>query len=485
MGAGASATDNYEGNVIEDGSKAVKETVNQVDNSLGAAQDMNVDVNDQLDNLKSSVGASVGDGAQEGVESILESVRGVMSSEQLSRAVDEFNAAIPNLEGAAVFASLAASLEAAANMAGPVMANVGAAVLVLGEHLPYIAVAAGAIGAIIHTFKMSKESDENVKNVSFWMASVRDWLMLVAEKVTSSGAASTIPLFEALQDSMMTLNQQMESWRSKWRVTKMLSSMSFERDFTRVKTSVLELKTALRDFLDEETQQRQEKSLEGISSLQIETNEKLASMDDQLVLIREMLAAQEEARLKHEAAEKEKQEHDSKTEVKEEVERIYQNIQRAAGVEFNAPVSFQSFVLVFETFFYAGCDMPSEQRRGLNICVDRDRSKVVSKAAWVKFYKQWTEANIEIEEYLNKVAADNPTLLTATAAKAKHLSEQGVEVAKAKLAEVGIESADDAKIKLAEGMDDAKKKIADGIAKFGFGKKSAPEPNSEAMTSDQ
>mmetsp|Transcript_12279 Transcript_12279/g.19992 ORF Transcript_12279/g.19992 Transcript_12279/m.19992 type:complete len:486 (-) Transcript_12279:142-1599(-) len=485
MGAGASATDGYEGNVVEDGTKAVKETVNQVDNGLEAVQDMNVDVNEQLDKLKSSIGASVGEGAQEGVESILESVRGVMSSEQLSRATDEFNSAIPNLEGAAVFASLAASLEAAADMAGPVMANVGAAVLVLGEHLPYIAVAAGAIGAIIHTFKMSKESDDNVKNVSFWMASVRDWLMLVAEKVSSSGAASTIPLFEALQESMMTLNQQMESWRSKWRVTKMLGSVSFERDFNRVKTSVLELKNALRDFLDEETQQRQEKSLGEISSLQVETNEKLTSMDDQLVLIREMLAAQEEARLKHEAAAKEKQEHDSKTEVKEEVERIYQNIQRAAGVESNAPVTFQSFVLVFETFFYAGGDMPSEQRRGLNISVDRDHTKVVTKAAWVKFYKQWTEANIEIEEYLNKIAADNPTLLTATATKAKQLSEQGVEIAKTKLAEVGIESTEDAKHVLAEGMDEAKKKLASGMTKFGFGKKPAEERESEAVTSDQ
>ena len=60
----------------------------------------------------------------------------------------------------------------------------------------------------------------------------------------------------------------------------MLSSTTFERDFNRVKTSVLELKDALRDFLDEETQQRQESKLAAISSLQVETNEKLESMDD-------------------------------------------------------------------------------------------------------------------------------------------------------------------------------------------------------------
>ena len=63
-------------------------------------------------------------------------------------------------------------------------------------------------GAIIHTFKMSKDYDDNVKNVSFWMASVRDWLMLVADKVNSSGAVSTLPLFEALQEAMLALTKQ-------------------------------------------------------------------------------------------------------------------------------------------------------------------------------------------------------------------------------------------------------------------------------------
>lgn len=65
-------------------------------------------------------------------------------------------------------------------------------------------------GAIIYTFKMSKDYDENVKNVSFWMASVKDWLMLVAEKVTISSGVSTIPLFEALQDAMLALNTQVK-----------------------------------------------------------------------------------------------------------------------------------------------------------------------------------------------------------------------------------------------------------------------------------
>ena len=86
------------------------------------------------------------DGAQEGVASILESVRGLMSSEQLARAVEDFKSALPNLEGDAIFAGIAGSLQAAAEMSGPVMKGVGGAIVVLGKHLPFIAVAAGAIG---------------------------------------------------------------------------------------------------------------------------------------------------------------------------------------------------------------------------------------------------------------------------------------------------------------------------------------------------
>lgn len=55
---------------------------------------------------------------------------------------------------------------------------------------------------------MSKDYDENVKNVTLWMASVKDWLMLVAAKISSSGAASTLPLFEGLQDAMLAINAQ-------------------------------------------------------------------------------------------------------------------------------------------------------------------------------------------------------------------------------------------------------------------------------------
>ena len=248
----------------------------------------------------------------------------------------------------------------------------------------------------------------------------------------------------------------------------MLSSSTFERDFTRLKTTIMELKTALRDYLDEETQQRQETQLGEISSLQVETNEKINSMDEQLVLIRAMLEAQEESRLKKEQEDNAQKEINAKTEVKDEVERIFFNIQKAAGVNENSPVDFRSFVFVFETFFYGGSDMPPEQRRGLKIAVDRDQTNFVSKAAWVKFYHQWTEAHIEIETYLNKIAEDNPTLFLATKAKAVALAGKGMGVAKEKLAQAGIENTDDAKKLLAEGLNQLG-------GKFSFGKKKEAE----------
>lgn len=443
MGASASVNNEYAGNVAEDGSKAVQEVSSQGDNLKDVANDL--DINVELDNAIAEVEGIASKDSLEGVKSIMESVRGVITSVQLSKAVKEMKETLPSLEGDAIFAAVGASLQSAAEMSAPVMSSVGAAILVLGEHLPYIAVAAGAIGAIIYTFKLSKDYDENVKNVSLWMSSVKDWLMLVASKISRSGAASTIPLFEGLQEAMLEISGQVESWKSKWRITKMLSSTTFERDFTRVKTSVLELKTALRDYLDEETQIRQEQSLHEISTIQVETNEKLASLDDQLVMIREMLAEQAQAQSRKEEEEKAREALKSKTEVKDEDERIYRNIQRAAGVDENSPVKFREFVIVFEMFFYDGSNMPEEQKRGLNIAVDRDQSKVVTKAAWMKFYHQWTNSNIEIEKYLIKIAEENPNLLKSRTTRVKEFAGQSIGKAKERLSAAGIQSADDAK----------------------------------------
>eukprot|EP00968_Pinguiococcus_pyrenoidosus_P008305 scaffold581_cov263-Pinguiococcus_pyrenoidosus.AAC.12 len=70
------------------------------------------------------------------------------------------------------------------------------------------------------------------------------------------------PLFEALQNQLLVMCEQMENHKQRGRITKMLLSTSFRRDFERAKTTVLELKATLRDFLDQESQDAQEAKLE-------------------------------------------------------------------------------------------------------------------------------------------------------------------------------------------------------------------------------
>ncbi len=65
----------------------------------------------------------------------------------------------------------------------------------------------------------------------------------------------------------------------------MLSSATFQRDFTRAKTIVLELKAALRDFIDQETQDRQEKALANLEATHLKAAEDIASMNEQLGVI--------------------------------------------------------------------------------------------------------------------------------------------------------------------------------------------------------
>ena len=383
----------------------------------------------------------VGDAQKATVKSMVEATNGLMSRDELKTAVNAIKDGISVLQGDAILAGIAGALQAAARMAPAVVTGVGACLIALGPHLPLIGAAAGALGAMIYIFKQTKDQDKNIKVAMLWMESVKDWLMLVAHKVDRSGAASTVVLFEGLKDALFKMSSDIESFSTKWRITKMICSASFEGDFVMAKTAVVDLKNALRDFLDEETQQRQELQLANISSTQFEINEKLATMDDQLSQIRALLQQQADAQAAAAAvaatsADKEIHFH---RQVHPEEEEIYINIQQGAGVAGDVP--FKLFVLVFESFFYAGDDMPLEQRRGLKIAIKKDKSNVVSKAEWVKFYRHWTGSNTNMEMYLNKIASDNPTL--ANQAKGKAL--EAIESAKSALASKGIESVDDAK----------------------------------------
>lgn len=183
-------------------------------------------------------------------------------------------------------------------------------------------------------------------------------------------------------------------------------------------------------------------------------------MEDQLTQIQEMLIAQAKAQ----------QQADipvavpvDSTSVRSQEEEVYSNIQRAAGVG-EKDVPFQHFVVVFETFFCGGADMPSEQRRGLKIAIDRENTGTVSKPQWIKFYRQWTESKVAIEQYLNQVAEANPTLCV----RGKRLSNEARLKAKAALAERGIHSSADVSNRARQSVEDAKNATKAALAARGI-----------------
>ena len=442
MGAAASVETNSRV-AMDDAANAVQDTANKLEGQINipdgapavAAPALN------LDGRIESIGNSVGPAQRESVLKILHESKGMLPVDQVGAALDEIEKVLPTVEGASVLVAIAGAVGTASNMAPEIIGLIGGAVLSLGEHLPYLGIAAGAIGAIVYTFRLSKDQDENVKTVTTWLQSVKDWLFLVANKVEISAAASTVPLFEALQDAILNISTQMDERNRKWRITKMLSSTQFERDFNRVKTAILELKTALRDFLDEETQNRQEAALQNISTAQLETNEQLTSMNDQLTEIRNLLKEQAEQQAKAQETEK-----SNSLAVKDEEEAIFQNIQRAASTD--GDVGFISFVRVFESFFYNASDMPPEQKRALKLSLLKENELAVSKPSWIKFYRQWTASGLNMEQFLVNIAEANPTVYQ----KGLKLSEEAIAKAKGALAAKGIHNADDLKRKAAEHM---------------------------------
>ena len=158
---------------------------------------------------------------------------------------------------------------------------------------PYVAVAAGLLGAVVVAFNQSKEDDKNVATVRLWSASVRDWLLLVSGRVSASAGKSTAPLFEGLQDALQTMVTDLEAQSRRWRLSKMLTSASFAKHFETSKQRVLELKNSLRDFLSQEQQDAQDAALASLEAATITTNEKLESMESQLGDIKALLVAQQ------------------------------------------------------------------------------------------------------------------------------------------------------------------------------------------------
>lgn len=444
MGAAASVESTQVS--AEDVAEAVKDTANKLDDGLAqinmpelppAVVVPDLNIQSRIENI----GAAVGVDQRVAVLKMLQDSKNSIPTGQMASALEEIERALPTAQGAAILVTVAGSVTSASNMAPEIVALIGKAVLSLGEHLPYIGVAAGAIGAILYTFRLTKEQNKDIETVTTWLLSVKDWLMLVAEKVTGSSVSSTTTLFQALQDAILNISTQMDERNRKWRITQMLSATQFKSDFARAKTAVLELKTALRDFLDEETQNRQEAILASIASAQIETIEKLNSIETDLSLIKELL----EAKLEDQAKNDEK----AKTytvEVRDDEEAIYSNIQRAAGT--NGEPEFKHFVNMLESSFYKTADMPPEQKRAFKISILNDGDSTVSKPAWIKFFRRWTSSGLNLEQYLVNVAEANPTLYQ----KGLKMRADAVNRAKVALASQGINNVDDLKRKANEKM---------------------------------
>jgi hypothetical protein len=242
-----------------------------------------------------------------------------------------------------------------------------------------------------------------------WSASVKDWLILVSGRVGDSGAKSTAPLFEGLQNAVVDMVQLMEQNNKRSRVSKMLMSGAFTEAFNLAKTRVTELKNALRDYLDQEMQDAQEAKLKEISEATMATNEKLESMDSQLSEIKALLVAQAEANAESAAA-KAKASGDTDTATED---ALYGSIQEAVNC-VGKDVPFKKFVMAFETFMLKGADLPAEVKRGLKIAVDLENTGEVSKIAFAKFFRKWQASEMTMDDYLLKLADEAPPELFAS-----------------------------------------------------------------------
>lgn len=325
-----------------------------------------------------------------------------LNKEQLVKAASVFE---PVMNESAILASLGGALAQCGDMAPDVVDAVGRALCVVGAHLGPISIAAGFLGAMVYTFQLSKDQDKNVATVTLWSSSVKDWLLMVAERVERSAAESTLPLFEGLKNEMESMFNHIQKQSKRWRITKMLSSTAFQRDFERAKTSVIELKTALKDFLDQEATDAQELKLKCIADAQVDVTTKLETMDDQLNEIRSLLLAKKDTEDTDAAAAV------KTTVADEEEEQIYAQMQAVAGVQDqDAPVKFKDFVAAFECLFFAGNDMDAETKRGLRIAIDRECKGKVRKLDWIKFFKQWKASNMLMEDYVSVSFALNLTV---------------------------------------------------------------------------
>ena len=167
--------------------------------------------------------------------------------------------------GSSALVSMAGALNIAADFKGPAIKAISNTLIEVGKHLPFIGIAVGALGFMLVAFEDSKEQDENLKMIVVWMTGVGEWLSLISAKIDDAASDNTIEMFQMLNDAIEGLREVVDKWKNKrgWtgRFSKMFSAGAFKASFEDTKEVVNLLKTALRDLLDQEQQDRQEELL--------------------------------------------------------------------------------------------------------------------------------------------------------------------------------------------------------------------------------
>ena len=95
--------------------------------------------------------------------------------------------------GGVMLVTVGSALNECADMAPSVIAVVSDSLIVIGPHLPVIGIAAGALGCLANTYQASKKDDKFVETFVIWCSGVKDWLILVAGRVSTSGGENTWP----------------------------------------------------------------------------------------------------------------------------------------------------------------------------------------------------------------------------------------------------------------------------------------------------
>ena len=452
-----------------------------------------------------------------------------LTAEQMQSAVSTLSADLEAMGdlaasgGASVLAAVGGALAQAGEMAPDIIESVTAALgsvaAAIGPALGPIGISVGLLGALVHTFLRSKDNDKNVSTVSLWAASIKDWLLMVTSRVEKSAFSSTLPLFEGLQVAIKNMFGQIDKHNHKWRISKMASSSTFKREFDRAKTSVLELKSALHAFLDQEMQDAQEKKLAEVADSTIEVAAKLVTMDAQLSEIRELLVAANQK--------------DPNAAQLDEESLIYAQLQQAVRATAirtlpgrsnsslgSAPfkvfrllhivrtqyvvahvqtvhrfvclvqadrtgdLPFKLFVPTFEMFFFDNNDLDKAQTRALKICLDKENTGKVDKPHFIKFFRAWKESGTHMEAYMQKLADEAPRTLfaegLAVASKVSEAASEKVEAA-AKGAATAAKEAATAATEAASAKAEAAKEGLKSIGGNLFGKKSpAKEPTAKA-----